>query len=156
MSAMARGKQAKAKTKSKTKAKAKPVKKAAKPKRAAVEDDDEHEPSDAELMLQTLSCPTATADRLAEICAGSVDALHDELGGISAAQLVWRDRPDRQAIGAAVEALVAEIERHAATMLAVYDQLRAVADDESDHDDLQVAEVMERLRPMLNEMPAED
>jgi hypothetical protein len=153
MNAMARAKPAKAKARPKAKAKAK-AKKPAKAKPQPAEDDEE--PTDAELMLQTLSCPTATADRLAEISANAVDALQDDLAGIGAAQAVWSDRPGREALGAAVDALAAEIGRHVQTMIAIYEQLRAIADDESDHGDLDAAEVMERLRPLLNEMPAED
>jgi len=151
MGAMARGKQAK------TKAKQKPRKQPA-PRKAAKarEADEDREPSDIELMLQTLSCPTMTAERLCEVCAGSIEMVKDDLNGIAAAELVWRERPDRPALASAVQRLAGELERHAETMLALYDEMRGLADDEADHADLEIADVMARLRPMVDALPPED
>lgn len=154
---MARGKQTKAnakkskpqpkaKAKTKTKAKAKPQK---------IEVVEEREPSDTELMLQTLACPTSTADRLAEVCEGAIHSVKEDLTGIGAAELVWRLRPDREPLGTAVQSLAHELERHAEVMLGLYDQFRAIADDESDHADLELEDVMARLKPMLAELPEE-
>lgn len=153
---MARANKAKAKAPAKKPVK-KPVKKVkatakAKPAKRAEAEEAEHEPTGLELMLQTLSCPTATADRLCEVCEDSVQRVKDELTGIGAAELVWRGRPEREALGAAAHSLANELERHAEVMIALYDQLAALADDESDHRDLELDDVMERLRPMITAM----
>jgi hypothetical protein len=158
---MARGKQTKAKA-TKTKAKAKAIapkakaKAKAKPAKAQkIEVIEEREPSDTELMLQTLACPTSTADRLCEVCEGAIHAVKEDLTGIGAAELVWRNRPDREPLGTAVQSLATELARHAEVMLAIYDRLRSIADDETDHADLELEDVMGRLKPMLAEMPGE-
>lgn len=117
---------------------------------------DEAEPSDTELMLQTLSCPVATAERLAEICYDAVMRVKEDLTGIAAAELVWRKRPEREAVATAVQGLASELERHGEVMLALFEQLRTIAEDDADHGDLEIADVVARLRPLVNSLPAEE
>ena len=152
--AMARGKKAKPKLAPKKKQTPAPKKaKAAKAKpRLEKDEQPDVEPSDTELMLQALSCPTSTADRLSEVCEASVLRVKEDLTGIAAAELVWRARPERAALASAVQQLAAEFERHAAVMLSIYDQMRLIAEDESDHNDLEVPDVIDRLRPLINSM----
>lgn len=116
----------------------------------------EAEPSDTELMLQTLACPTSTADRLSELCEAAVLRVKEDLTGIAAAELVWRKRPEREAVSVAIQGLATELERHGEVMVALYDQLRNIAEDESDHGDLEIPDVIERLRPLLNSLPPEE
>ena len=160
---MARGKQnkpvAKTKTKVKGKVKAKVkakavarAKTASRAKASAHAQDADHEPSDTELMLQTLGCPTATADRLAEVCEATVQRMKEDLTGIAAAELVWRKRPEREAVAVAVQGLASELERHAEVMLALYDQFRQIAENDADHSDLEIEDVVDRLRPLLNSL----
>lgn len=157
---MARGKTKKpvAKTKAAAKAKAKPQPKQKARAKPAVrpEAEDEGEPSDTELMLQTLACPTSTAERLAEICHDAVMRVKEDLTGIAAAELVWRKRPEREAVATAVQGLAGELERHGEVMLALFEQLRAIAEDDADHGDLEIADVIERLKPLINSLPAEE
>lgn len=124
-------------------------------KRAAVEDDDS-EPSDTELMLQTLACPVQTAERLAEICQDAVMRVKQDLTGIAAAELVWRKRPEREAVAIAVQGLATELERHGEVMVALGEQLRAIAEDDSDHGDLEIPDVIDRLKPLLNSLSPEE
>ncbi len=155
---MARAKTTKAKAKTKTKAKAKPgkVTKAKPPKHVEAVEDDEGEPSDTELMLQTLSCPVSTAERLAEICEDAVMRVKQDLTGIAAAELVWRKRPEREAVAVAVQGLATELERHGEVMVSLHEQLRAIAEDDSDHGDLEIPDVIDRLKPLLNSMSPEE
>lgn len=146
---MARGKQRKTATKKRV------PKRAAKPE-APRDDDGDEEPSDTELMLQTLACPSSTADRLSEVCEGAVARIKEDLTGIAAAELVWRKRPERDAIATAVTSLASELERHAEVMLGLYDQFRAIAEDESDHTDLELPDVLERLQPLINSLAPEE
>ncbi len=146
--AMARAKVVKKKPKAKAKAAPNKVKRSER-----VEDP---EPSDTELMLQTLACPTSTADRLSEICESAVLRVKDDLTGIEAATLVWRGRPEREAVGVAAQGLQAELERHATVMLALYDQFRSIAEDDADHNDLDLGDVVARLKPLLDSLPAEE
>lgn len=139
---------AKPQPKQKTKPKTKPV--------ARRDEEEEGEPSDTELMLQTLACPISTAERLAEICHDAVRRVKEDLAGIEAAALVWRKRPEREAVATAVQSLAGELERHAEVMLALFEQLRAIALDDADHGDLEIADVVERLKPLLNSLPAEE
>ncbi len=147
---MARAKVVKKKPKAKAKAKAAPPK----TKRSARVEDPE--PTGTELVLQTLACPTSTADRLSEICESAVLRIKDDLTGIEAATLVWKNRPEREGVGAAAQGLQAELERHATVMLALYDALRAIAEDDDDHDDLELADVVARLKPLLDSLPSEE
>jgi len=149
---MARGKTKKPVTKKKAAAKAKPKAKAV----VKAEEEEEAEPSDTELMLQTLACPTSTAERLAEICHDAVMRVKQDLTGIAAAELVWRKRPEREAVATAVQGLATELERHGEVMLALFDQLRAIAEDDGDHGDLEISDVIARLKPLLNSLPAEE
>lgn len=143
----------KAKVKAKAKAKAPPRKKPAAPPAA---EEGEDEPSDTELMLQTLACPRSTAERLAEICHDAVMRVKQDLTGIAAADLVWRKRPEREAVATAVQGLATELERHGDVMLALFDQLRAIAEDDADHGDLEIPDVIERLKPLINSLPPEE
>ena len=135
------------------KAKGKPPKAA--PAKRAVRTEDA-EPSDTELMLQTLACPTSTADRLSELCEAAVLRTKEDLSGIAAADLVWRKRPEREAVSVAIQGLANELQRHGEVMVALYDQLRNIAEDESDHGDLEIPDVIERLRPLLNSLSPEE
>jgi hypothetical protein len=147
---------ARAKTKKQVAKKPKPkAKTTAKPVKKQVEDD-EGEPSDTELMLQTLACPTSTAERLAEICQDAVMRVKQDLTGIAAAELVWRKRPEREAVATAVQGLATELERHGEVMVALFDQLRAIAEDDSDHGDLEIPDVIDRLKPLLNSLSPEE
>jgi len=153
---MARGKTKKpAAKKAKPKAKAKANGKAP-AKRAAPARDDDSEPSDTELMLQTLACPVQTAERLAEICQDAVMRVKQDLTGIAAAELVWRKRPEREAVAVAVQGLATELERHGEVMVALFDQLRAIAEDDGDHGDLEIPDVIDRLKPLLNSLSPEE
>jgi hypothetical protein len=148
---------ARAKTKKPVAKKAKPkarAKSKAKAKRA--EPEDEGEPSDTELMLQTLACPSSTAERLAEICQDAVMRVKQDLTGIAAAELVWRKRPEREAVAVAVQGLATELERHGEVMVALYEQLRAIAEDDADHGDLEIPDVIDRLKPLLNSLSPEE
>jgi hypothetical protein len=150
---MARGKTKKpVAKKAKPKAKAKPVAKA----KAKPVDDEDSEPSDTELMLQTLACPVQTAERLAEICQDAVMRVKQDLTGIAAAELVWRKRPEREAVAVAVQGLATELERHGEVMVALFDQLRAIAEDDGDHGDLEIPDVIDRLKPLLNSLSPEE
>ncbi len=160
---MARGKTkkpvaktAKPKAKAKPKAGAKPKAKAKPPKHVEEQADDEGEPSDTELMLQTLACPVSTAERLAEICEHAVLRVKQDLTGIAAAELVWRKRPEREAVAVAVQGLATELERHGEVMIALYEQLRAIAEDDGEHGDLEIPDVIDRLKPLLNALSLEE
>ncbi|CAN5902740.1 hypothetical protein BH11MYX3_BH11MYX3_15880 [soil metagenome] len=144
----------KAKATAKVKAKAKPVPRKAAAKRSERVED--AEPTGTELVLQTLACPTSTADRLSEICESAVLRVKDDLTGIEAATLVGRGRPEREAVGVAAQGLQAELERHATVMLALYDAFRSIAETDDDHDDLELADVVARLKPLLDSLPAEE
>jgi hypothetical protein len=154
---------ARAKTKKPVAKKAKPKAKKAKARTngkakhvAPVDDDDDSEPSDTELMLQTLACPVQTAERLAEICQDAVMRVKQDLTGIAAAELVWRKRPEREAVAVAVQGLATELERHGEVMVALFDQLRAIAEDDGDHGDLEIPDVIDRLKPLLNSLSPEE
>jgi hypothetical protein len=152
---MARGKKAKPKSAPKNKKTPAPKKAKAKAKAKPRLEKDEQpdvEPSDTELMLQALSCPTSTADRLSEVCEASVLRVKEDLTGIAAAELVWRARPEGVALATAVQQLAAEFERHAAVMLSIYDQMRVIAENDDDHNDLEIPDVIDRLRPLINSM----
>lgn len=112
----------------------------------------ESEPTDTELMLQTLACPTATADRLSEICEAAVMGIREDLTGIAASEAVWRDRPAYAGLASAIAGVARALEQHAEILLELYDQLRPIAESEGKHDDLEIAEVVERLRPLLSEL----
>lgn len=153
---MARGKTKKPvakKTKKPVATKPKPAKRIEVP---TEDEDEEGEPSDTELMLQTLACPVSTAERLAEICEDAVLRVKQDLAAIAAAALVWRKRPEREAVAVAVEGLATELERHGAVMVALYEQLCAIAEDDSDHGDLEIPDVIERLKPLLDAMSPEE
>lgn len=107
-------------------------------------------------MLQTLACPVQTAERLAEICQDAVMRVKQDLTGIAAAELVWRKRPEREAVAVAVQGLATELERHGEVMVALFDQLRAIALDDGDHGDLEIPDVIDRLKPLLNSLSPEE
>ncbi len=107
-------------------------------------------------MLQTLACPTSTADRLSELCEAAVLRTKEDLSGIAAADLVWRKRPEREAVSVAIQGLANELQRHGEVMVALYEQLRNIAEDEADHGDLEIPDVIERLRPLLNSLSPEE
>ena len=100
-------------------------------------------------ILEILACPPSTADQMSEVCEDGLEAIQDNLPHVAAAELVWRERPEHAELGSAITALIEELQRHAQVLALIHERLYPLAQDQAEHEDLDLAEVIERIRPLL-------
>jgi hypothetical protein len=117
------------------------------------EDDEDDEDGDdggsLDEILEVLACPPGTADQLCEVCEEGLESIQRNLPHVAAAELVWRERPERAELAAGITALIEELQRHAQALGDLYDRLYPHAQDDAEHEDLDPAEVLDRIRPLL-------
>lgn len=136
--------------------KKKPAAKPAKRAKAAAQDEGDGEQAIVEI-LEVLACPPSTADEMCEVCEDGIEAVQESLPHVAAAELVWRERPERAELAGAVTQLIEELQRHAQTLGQIYERLYPLSQDQDEHEDLDPAEVLERIRPLLeHHMAMED
>lgn len=126
-------------TKAKAKAKAAP----------AIEVEDLTDDDSAAEMLDILTCPTATADLMCEICEHGIEVVRDVLPHVAAAELVWRGSPEQSELAGLFTSLIEELDRHSEVLGALYDRLQPLVEADAEHGDLDVAEVLVRMKPLL-------
>lgn len=100
-------------------------------------------------ILETVTCPTTTAQRVSDICNQVVEDAIMSFKFLNTAELVWRVEPAQTELHGIVEDLRTELERNLAVIVPLLERVTSVLAEEKDHEDLDSEEVVRRIAPML-------
>ncbi|MGN6105554.1 MAG: hypothetical protein ACTHU0_10650 [Kofleriaceae bacterium] len=101
--------------------------------------------------VELMACPLNTANELAETVSEHEDVARRAAKIAYAADLVHGGQPGERSVqlSALLGPLRAELERHSEALQPMLARLVAIAEDASDHDDIDHEQVFERLKPWL-------
>lgn len=108
-------------------------------------------------LVSLVACPRSAVNELALACENTLDSMDMAAGFARFTSAAWSERPGEFGVLDAISRdLVEALERQANTIGAILDRLAPLAGDpdgeeEDDHSDLDPAEVLARLRPLLSQ-----